>query len=157
MFVGVIVGGLECGGKCGVQPVGGVLHADSSLAYYPGNFCAGVPFLVGGFGVLMDGVQQLYELFFTPGDGFGDVVFEVCVPAVFVYGALGDVVLRCCFTVFCFGGECGEEFASGVCCFSGCFLCGGLCAQIRVWVAVHSSTLPDASSSRLGGWRRGDV
>ncbi|BAV88091.1 hypothetical protein RA11412_1792 [Rothia aeria] len=73
--------------------------------------------MVGGFGILMDGVQQLYELFFTPGDGFGDVVFEVRVPAVFVYGALGDVVLRCCFTVFCFGGECGEEFASGVCCF----------------------------------------
>ena len=50
--------------------------------------------MVGGFGVLVDGVQQLYELFFTPGDGFGDVVFEVRVPAVFVYGALGDVVLR---------------------------------------------------------------
>ena len=157
MFAGVIVGGLECGGKCGVQPADGGFHIDSSIVYCSGELCAGVPFLVGGFGVLVDGVQQLYELFFTPGDGFGDVVFEVRVPAVFVYGALGDVVLRCCFTVFRFGGECSEEFTSGVCCFFGCFLCGGLCAQVRVWVAVHSSTLPDASSGRLGGWRRGDV
>lgn len=65
--------------------------------------------------------------------------------------------MRCCFTVFRFGGERSEEFTSGVCCFFGCFLCGGLCAQVRVWVAVHSSTLPDASSGRLGGWRYGDV
>jgi len=55
--------------------------------YCSGELCAGVPFLVGGFGVLVDGVQQLYELFFAPGNSFGDVVFEVRIPAVFVNGA----------------------------------------------------------------------